>query len=378
MGLNSELYLIIRKLVVMCFKMFLKILFLVSVSFSYTTHVAEAFQSVNDDTYWRDLHVDIPIDALPGGSTSSNTTTYIGQVVHSSTLWFGDVNNDGFIHYNLYNELISEHKNIKILCTKNPERFQWKPIHDELDFRQIDKNRLISEVCDVGKCFVGRAHYHNSVVVGTVYFKRGSEFLFNGATDFNNFETKTFQLLYYNPGPILEINVNVTITMPKRDRVNRERTRVSQAVAQKCKKINKFFGGSAAKKAKYNTTSKDQDSEDVTNTSTQINSGAIESGNENLNNFSENSKSDEQDEHEILNTSFQAQASNSSLVSNNNEHISQEFSQNDKNNFLHDEHISNDSVTYAPDFGLAKQPQLVVADGESAIKIEPIITFKPT
>ncbi|KAK4880574.1 hypothetical protein RN001_008720 [Aquatica leii] len=119
------------------------------------------------------------------------------------------------------------------------------------------------------------------------------------------------------------------------------------------------------KKAKYNTTSKDQDSEDAANTSTQINSGAIESGNENSNNFSESSKFDEQDEHEILNTSFQAQASNSSSVSNNNEHISQ----NDKNNLLHDEHISNNSVTHGPDFGLAKQPQLVIADGESAIKL---------
>ncbi|KAK4881034.1 hypothetical protein RN001_004353 [Aquatica leii] len=46
-----------------------------------------------------------------------------------------------------------------------------------------------------------------------------------------------------------------------------------------------------------------------------------------------------------------------------------EFSQNDKNNLLHDEHISNDSVTHAPDFGLAKQPQLVIADGKSAIKV---------
>ncbi|KAK4874028.1 hypothetical protein RN001_013388 [Aquatica leii] len=113
----------------------------------------------------------------------------------------------------------------------------------------------------------------------------------------------------------------MTITMPKRDRVNRERARVSQTVAQKCKKINEFFGGSAAKKAKYNTTSKDQDSEDAANTSTQINTGAIESGNKNSNNFSESSKFDEQDEQEILNTSFQA--SNSSSVSNNNEHISQ-------------------------------------------------------
>ncbi|KAK4872168.1 hypothetical protein RN001_016292 [Aquatica leii] len=51
--------------------------------------------------------------------------------------------------------------------------------------------------------------------------------------------------------------------------------------------------GSAAKKAKYNTTSKDQDLEDATNTSTQMNSGAIESGNENSNNFSESSKFDE-------------------------------------------------------------------------------------
>ncbi|KAK4879348.1 hypothetical protein RN001_007494 [Aquatica leii] len=87
--------------------------------------------------------------------------------------------------------------------------------------------------------------------------------------------------------------------------------------------INVSMCVSEAKKAKYNTTSKDQDSEDA-NTSMQMNSGAIGSGGETANNFSENSKLYEQYKHEILNTSFHAQASNSSSDSNNNnKHILQ-------------------------------------------------------
>ncbi|KAF5280047.1 hypothetical protein FQR65_LT03302 [Abscondita terminalis] len=153
------------------------------------------------DSYWRELHGDIPIDALPSGLTSLNSVTYVGEVVYSYTLWFGNINSDGIINIFLYGQVVSESSNIKILCTKHPERFSWRKIASELDFRQVDKNRLVSNICGVGECYVARAHYHNHVVVGTLSseYEYDNKLRFKGATDVSGFETNTFEVLYYTP-----------------------------------------------------------------------------------------------------------------------------------------------------------------------------------
>ncbi|KAF5271203.1 hypothetical protein FQA39_LY08210 [Lamprigera yunnana] len=173
------------------FIVFLKLLLIVNCQHSKN--------DVNDDSYWRDFEGTVPNDAIPGGSTESNKTTYIGQAVYYNNLILGEIYNNK-LYVSKYSQLISITENIKILCTTHPRRFEWRQVNDIIDFRRLTKeNMIFIEMNKYEKFYLGRAHFRNHAVVGVIRLNDDGTPEFQGSSEMFAFNTKTFQVLYYNP-----------------------------------------------------------------------------------------------------------------------------------------------------------------------------------
>ncbi|KAK4874967.1 hypothetical protein RN001_014327 [Aquatica leii] len=153
----------------------------------------------SDDFYWRDYNGEVPKDALPGGMDRDHKPTYIGQVVYSGVLVPGHIISGvkKMYYYGDYSARV-ETENIKILCTKHPDNFEWIKSNGN-DVKSQSRMRLIPGGFSNGEeVYIGRGLAENLLVVGKVIIPTDSR---NGyikiGINGNSYAPDEFEVLNY-------------------------------------------------------------------------------------------------------------------------------------------------------------------------------------
>ncbi|KAK5641160.1 hypothetical protein RI129_009707 [Pyrocoelia pectoralis] len=170
----------------------------ISLTFQDSLDINSVPVHIDEDFYWRDYRGSIPKDALVGGS-KLNRPTYIGQVVHSNSLIPGPiVQEDKGMYFYFEGDAYFVTENVKIFCTKHPEKFNWTKIHNGEVRNGLDVNRFV--IGGSNNMYIGRIRYHDGDLVGRFSLDSSSYstlISFEGSVDDMLVEGNTFEILYY-------------------------------------------------------------------------------------------------------------------------------------------------------------------------------------
>ncbi|KAK4874551.1 hypothetical protein RN001_013911 [Aquatica leii] len=150
------------------------------------------------DYCWRDFNGGIPSDAFPAGVDKNGKPIYVGHVTFPHKVINGQIFSDkNVIYYDWLWKEYSSDKNIKILCTEQPQKFEWVPIsYNEVLF--IQKKLLIGGFDDY-PTYIGRAQCDNETSVGKIICIPSKCFeLFTTQHGYTK-EHEKFEILTYNP-----------------------------------------------------------------------------------------------------------------------------------------------------------------------------------
>ncbi|KAF2895658.1 hypothetical protein ILUMI_10517 [Ignelater luminosus] len=107
------------------------LLYLFLLCFVYTLDA----KSYIEDYCWRDYDGTIPTDAMAHGLDSQGKPVYVGQALYQDKLIPGQIyTNDRNVYFEWNGEEISTYKNVKILCSKHADKFEWV---------QTTKNKIV-------------------------------------------------------------------------------------------------------------------------------------------------------------------------------------------------------------------------------------------
>ncbi|KAK5641151.1 hypothetical protein RI129_009698 [Pyrocoelia pectoralis] len=133
--------------------------------------------AIDDETeelegyYWRHYTDHVPKDALPGGKDMKGETTYIGQALYRSILIPGQfIVGDRKLYFEWGDAERVTSDNIKILCTKHPEQFEWIRTTTEAVGNIPDKNFILGGFESDFTVYIGRVAIDNTLAIGKVIF----------------------------------------------------------------------------------------------------------------------------------------------------------------------------------------------------------------
>ncbi|KAF5299428.1 hypothetical protein FQA39_LY11574 [Lamprigera yunnana] len=153
-----------------------------------------------EDYCWRDYNGVIPSDAFSAGLDRNGKPIYVGQILFQGKLITGIILSDSKEIY--FDWLWKEHsrtKNIKILCSEQPQKFEWIfSCHDKVSALLRSKILLAGGVEEY-PTYIGRKFYDNEMTVGKIISTSNNNYELyttnNGYTKRHN----DFQILTYNP-----------------------------------------------------------------------------------------------------------------------------------------------------------------------------------
>jgi len=155
--------------------------------------------SDDDGYYWKDFNDAIPKDALQGGTNSNGKTTYIGQVLHANQLIPAKIDPEqNKVYYEWGYKEYEATDNIKILCTKHPERFEWVNTGNGHIQNITDKNLLKGGYEAQAKIYIGRKQLENELAIGKIISTKIQSTL-NTTKNGIGYQHVDFQVLAYNP-----------------------------------------------------------------------------------------------------------------------------------------------------------------------------------
>ena len=121
--------------------------------------------------YWRHYAGHVPKDALPGGRDIKGETTYIGQALYRSILIPGQfIVGDNKLYFEWGDAERVTSDNIKILCTKHPEQFEWVRTTTKEVGNIPDKNFILGGFEDDFTVYIGRVAIGNTLAIGKIIF----------------------------------------------------------------------------------------------------------------------------------------------------------------------------------------------------------------
>ncbi|KAB0797710.1 hypothetical protein PPYR_08703 [Photinus pyralis] len=149
--------------------------------------------------YWREFNGKIPQDALPGGVNSQGVTTYIGQVFGNNLVIPAkiDIVNDTVTYEWGYQEFVAT-ENIKILCAKYPEEFQWLSTGHGYINQLKGKHLIIGGYESGANIYIGRIQLDDELALGKV-INGSNQATLNTTKDGKGTQHAAFQVLSYNP-----------------------------------------------------------------------------------------------------------------------------------------------------------------------------------
>ncbi|KAK5640390.1 hypothetical protein RI129_011201 [Pyrocoelia pectoralis] len=118
--------------------------------------------------FWRDFDGSIPEDAYAGGIDENNKPIYIAQIYsHNQFLIPAKLYyNDKTAYYEYNGKELSVKENIKVLCTQQPERFEWLFTSNE-DIKHVTNKYLVKGGYEPGcTTYIGRMRRAGEVLVG--------------------------------------------------------------------------------------------------------------------------------------------------------------------------------------------------------------------
>jgi len=125
------------------------------------------------DYYWREYRGIIPHDALPGGKDEAGLPTYIGQALVypfgllPASIYYGNTTAVASAGLKIY----YSDRNVKILCSGSPEKFQWIEItKDKIDLI-TDCDLILGGVDNGHQENIGRVNYEGEIRIGKVIRK---------------------------------------------------------------------------------------------------------------------------------------------------------------------------------------------------------------
>ncbi|KAF2879112.1 hypothetical protein ILUMI_27060 [Ignelater luminosus] len=138
-----------------------------SLTFSSNT---ESNENANiEGYYWREYRGFVPEDALPGGRDTDKRTTYIAQILHDKLLIPGEIrDNEKRAYYEWGFQEFAATENIKILCTRQPEKMQWFRTTKDNFTMLTNRNFVFGGYEPNNEIYVGRKVFDESIVVGKV------------------------------------------------------------------------------------------------------------------------------------------------------------------------------------------------------------------
>lgn len=149
--------------------------------------------------YWREFNGKIPQDALPGGINSEGVTTYIGQVFGRNLVIPAkiDIVNDTVTYEWGYKEFHAT-DNIKILCARYPEQFQWLSTGHGYISQLKGKHLIIGGYEEGADIYIGRIQLDDELALGKV-INGSNQATLNTTKDGKGTQHAAFQVLSYNP-----------------------------------------------------------------------------------------------------------------------------------------------------------------------------------
>ncbi|KAF5293137.1 hypothetical protein FQA39_LY13747 [Lamprigera yunnana] len=151
------------------------------------------------DYYWKEFNGVIPKDALPCGLNSNGTTTYVGQVYHGNLVTPVKIDIDtDVISYEWGYKEYTVNENIKILCGKHVEQFQWLNTANRLIHTLKDKHLIIGGYEEGGNIYIGRIQLDDELSVGKIVDGPNQSTL-NTVKNGTGYQHAAFQILSYNP-----------------------------------------------------------------------------------------------------------------------------------------------------------------------------------
>lgn len=138
------------------------------------------------DYYWRDYVGIIPNDAVQGGTDKAGNPTYVGQAYIRNfellpvTIFPGCM----FANTTAHGAEITTDKNIKILCAKDLENFEWVITKNEETHLLINCH-LVMGGSEIGHTLnIGRVKHDGRIVIGKIFSypleNRGLAIPYNG------------------------------------------------------------------------------------------------------------------------------------------------------------------------------------------------------
>ncbi|KAK4874965.1 hypothetical protein RN001_014325 [Aquatica leii] len=119
--------------------------------------------------YWRHYTDHVPKDALPGGRDIKGETTYVGQAIYRSILIPGQfIVSDRKLYFEWGDAERVTDRNIKILCTKHPEQFEWIRTTTEGIKTIPNKNFILGGFESDFTVYIGRVAIGNTLAIGKV------------------------------------------------------------------------------------------------------------------------------------------------------------------------------------------------------------------
>ncbi|KAF5270471.1 hypothetical protein FQA39_LY08349 [Lamprigera yunnana] len=162
---------------------------------------------------WRDYDNQIPYDAFVAGRDHNSENLYFGQTIHEDKLIPGKiVPSAKKLFFEYFSKEYAVDVNIKILCTPNPQRFQWVPTNSRNILRIKDRILIHGGYEPTVFTFLGRVNNDGVSEIGKIICLLdscyGLYFSNNGTT---RLIRKGFEILTYNDS-LKDLVVSVVVS----------------------------------------------------------------------------------------------------------------------------------------------------------------------
>jgi len=158
-------------------------------------------RGVEIDYYWKDYNGIIPSDAFQAGVDGNGKPIYVGQGFFLNTGLLPGTLHPGSTNIKItaVKRVFSTNKNVKILCTSNSHRLQWRNVNYN-DIPLLTNARLVVGGQETNTdVHIGRALHEGSTEIGKIYNLAPFQGLAlpnsqQSETLYKNFEILTFSL----------------------------------------------------------------------------------------------------------------------------------------------------------------------------------------
>ncbi|KAF2879582.1 hypothetical protein ILUMI_26581 [Ignelater luminosus] len=127
---------------------------------------------------WRDYYGEVPHDAIFAGFDKSHKPLYLGQVLYKDNIIAGKIiEGDENIHVEYFDVEYTLNKNVKVLCSHQPEKLGWIP-SNKTEVPHLSQNRILIRGGFEPSCvtYLGRLSPVNNVTnVGKVMCCKGND-----------------------------------------------------------------------------------------------------------------------------------------------------------------------------------------------------------